>query len=174
MPLFPVDGAPDDQGQGERPEAAERAGGAAAPEHGGEDVRDLEQQARERLERVWRRRPEQPIAAEVQEHEISGHEPYRSWCRAASQAGTSRCPRGRPAVEKVFPSSELTTATCGAKQKSVRCAAGWGCRRGSARWSPNFVASAMWKVQRGSVASCRVGKGVASWRLHPGGRAQRW
>ena len=59
-----------------------RAGGAAAPEHDGEDVGDLEQQARERPVRVLRKRAEQPTAAEVQEHEISGHESYRSWCRA--------------------------------------------------------------------------------------------
>ena len=32
--------------------------------------------ARERPVRVLRKRPEQPTAAEVQEHEISGHEPY--------------------------------------------------------------------------------------------------
>ena len=32
-----------------------RAGGAAVPEHDGEDVRDLEQQARERLARVLRK-----------------------------------------------------------------------------------------------------------------------
>ena len=45
VPLCPVDGAPGDQGQEERREAAVRAGGAAAPERDGEDVRDLEQQA---------------------------------------------------------------------------------------------------------------------------------
>ena len=72
VPLCPVDGAPSDQGQEERHEAAVRAGG----------VRDLEKQARERPVRVLRKRPEQPAAAEVQENEISGHEPYRSWCRA--------------------------------------------------------------------------------------------
>ena len=82
VPLCPVDGAPGDQGQEERREAAVRAGGAAAPERDGEDVRDLEQQARERPVRVLRKRPEQPTVAEVQENEISGHEPYRSWCRA--------------------------------------------------------------------------------------------
>ena len=38
--------------QEERHEAAVRAGGAVAPEHDGEDVRDLEQQARERPVRV--------------------------------------------------------------------------------------------------------------------------
>ena len=48
VPLCPVDGAPGDQEQEERHEAAVRAGGAAAPEHDGEDVRDVEQQARER------------------------------------------------------------------------------------------------------------------------------
>ena len=79
VPLCPVDGAPG-QGQEERHEAAVRAGGAAAPEHDGEDVRDLEQQARERPVSVLRKRPEQPTVAQLQEHEISGHEPYRSWC----------------------------------------------------------------------------------------------
>ena len=78
VPLCSVDGAPSDQGQEERREAAVRAGGAAAPERDGEDVRDLEQQARERTVRVLRKCPEQPTVAEVQEHEISGHEPYRS------------------------------------------------------------------------------------------------
>ena len=43
-----------------------RAGRAAAPEHDGEDVRDLEQQARERPVRMLRKRPEQSTAAEVQ------------------------------------------------------------------------------------------------------------
>ena len=57
-------------------------GGAAAPEHDGEDGGDLEQQARERPVRVLRKRPVQLTAAEVQEHEISGDEPYRIWCRA--------------------------------------------------------------------------------------------
>ena len=47
VPLCPVDGAPGVQGQEERHEAAVRVGGAVAPEHDGEDVRDLEQQARE-------------------------------------------------------------------------------------------------------------------------------
>ena len=59
-----------------------RAGGAAAPVRDGEDVRDLEQQARERPVRVLRKRPEQHTVAEVQEHEISVHEPYRNWFRA--------------------------------------------------------------------------------------------
>ena len=81
-----------------------RAGGAAAPEHDGEDVRDLEQQARERPVRVLRKRPEQPTAAEVQEHERIGHEPYRSWCRACV-AGRGRADAhvGRPGVEKGVP-----------------------------------------------------------------------
>ena len=81
-----------------------RAGGAAAPEHDGEDARDLEQQARERLVRVLRKRLEQPTAAEVQEHEISGHEPYRSWCRACV-AGRGRADAhvGRPGVDKGVP-----------------------------------------------------------------------
>ena len=47
VPHCSVDGAPGDQGQEERHEAAVRAGGAAAPEQDSEDVRDLEQQARE-------------------------------------------------------------------------------------------------------------------------------
>ena len=81
-----------------------RGGGAAAPEHDGEDVRDLEQQARERPVRVLRKRPEQPTAAEVQEYEISGHEPYRSWCRACV-AGRGRADAhvGRPGIEKGVP-----------------------------------------------------------------------
>ena len=81
-----------------------RAGGAAAPKRDGEDVRDLDQQARERPVRVLRTRPEQPTAAEVQEHEISGHEPYRSWCRACF-AGRGRADAhvGRPGVEKGVP-----------------------------------------------------------------------
>ena len=45
VPLCSVDGTPGDQGKEERHEAAVRAGGAAAPEHDGEDVRDLEQRA---------------------------------------------------------------------------------------------------------------------------------
>ena len=103
MPLCPVDGAPGDQGQEERPEAAESAG-AAAPEQDGEDAIDLEQQARERPARVLRKRPEQPTAAEVQEHEISGHEPYRSWCRACV-AGRGRADAhvGRLEIEKGVP-----------------------------------------------------------------------
>ena len=52
MPLCPVDGAPSDQGQEERREAAVRGGGETLPEHDGEDVGDLEQQARERPVRV--------------------------------------------------------------------------------------------------------------------------
>ena len=81
-----------------------RAGGAAAPEHDGEDVKDLEQQSRERPVSVLRKRPEQPTAAEAQEHEISGHEPYRSWCRACG-AGRGRADAhvGRPGVEKGVP-----------------------------------------------------------------------
>ena len=81
-----------------------RAGGAAAPEHDGEDVRDLEQEARERPVRVLRKRPEQPTAAEVQEHEISGHEPLRSWCRACvAGRGRAGAHVGRPGVEKGVP-----------------------------------------------------------------------
>ena len=104
VPLCPVDGAPGDQEQEERHEAAMRAGGAAAPEHDGADVRDLEQQARERPVRVLRKRPEQRTAAQVQEHEISGHEPYRSWCRACV-AGRGRADAhvGRPGGEKGVP-----------------------------------------------------------------------
>ena len=81
-----------------------RAGGAAAPEHDGEDVRDLEQQASERPVRVLRKRLEQPTAAEVKEHVISGHEPYRSWCRACV-AGRGRADAhvGRPGVENCVP-----------------------------------------------------------------------
>ena len=48
-----------------------RAGGAAAPERDGEDVRDLEQQARERPVRVLRKRPEQPTVAEVLQKLVS-------------------------------------------------------------------------------------------------------
>ena len=77
-PFCPVDAAPGDQGQEEEHEASVRPGGAAAPEHDGEDVRDLEQQSRQRPVRVLRKRPEQPTAADVQEHELSG----RNWCRA--------------------------------------------------------------------------------------------
>ena len=85
----------------ERHEAAVRAGGVAAPEHDGEDFSYLEQQARERPVRVLRKRPEQPTAAEVQEHEISGHEPYRSWCRACvAGRGRPDAHVGRPGVEK--------------------------------------------------------------------------
>ena len=104
VPLCSVDGAPSDQGQEERHEAAVRAGGAAAPEHEGEDVRDLEQQAPERPVRVLRKRPEQPTTAEVQEHETSGREPYRSWCRACV-AGRGRADAHveRPGVEKGVP-----------------------------------------------------------------------
>ena len=96
--------APRDQGQGERPEAAERAGGAAAPEQDDEDARDLEQQTRERPARALRRRPKQPTAAEVQENEISDHVPCRSWCRACV-AGRGRADAHvrRPAGEKGVP-----------------------------------------------------------------------
>ena len=104
VPLCPVDSAPGDQGQEERHEASVRAAGAAAPERDGEDVRDLEQQARERPVRVLRKRPEQPTVAEVQEHEISGHEPYRSWCRACvAGRGRAGAHVGRPGVEKGVP-----------------------------------------------------------------------
>ena len=41
--------------------------GATPPQREDEDVRDLEQQARERLVRVLRKRPEQPTVVEVQE-----------------------------------------------------------------------------------------------------------
>ena len=104
VPLCPDDGAPSDQVQEDRHEAAVRAGGAAAPEHDGEDVRDLEQQARERPLKVLRKRPEQPTAAEVQVHQINGHEPYRSWCRACV-AGRGRADAHveRPGVEKGVP-----------------------------------------------------------------------
>ena len=88
-----------------------RAGGSGPPEHDGEDVGDLEQQARERPVRVLRKRPEQPTAAEVQEHEISGHEPYRSWCRVCVAFW------GDQGLRRVFPSLELTTATCGAEHQ---------------------------------------------------------
>ena len=106
VPLCPVDCAPRDQGQEEQHEAAVRAGGASAPEHESEDVGDLEQQARERPVRVLRKRPEQPTAAEVQEHEISSHEPYRSCCRACV-AGRGRADAhvGRPGVENGVPIS---------------------------------------------------------------------
>ena len=101
VPLCPVDGAPGGQGQEERHEAAVREGGAEAPEQDREEAGDLEMQARERPVRVLRKRPEQPTAEEVQEHEISGHEPYRSWCRACVAArGRADAHVGRPAVEK--------------------------------------------------------------------------
>ena len=106
VPLCPVDGAPGDQEQEERQEAVVRAGGAAAPEHG-EDVGDLEQQARERPVRVLRKRPEQPTAAEVQEQEISGHEPYRSWCQACV-AGRGRA-GARSQIQRVRGNPYLDT-----------------------------------------------------------------
>ena len=54
--------------------------------------------------RVLRKRSEQPTAAEVQEHEISGHEPYRSWCRASvSGRGRADAHVGRQGVEKGVP-----------------------------------------------------------------------
>ena len=54
--------------------------------------------------RVLRKRPEQPTDAEVQEHEISGHEPYRRWCRACV-AGRGRADAyvERLGVEKGVP-----------------------------------------------------------------------
>ena len=67
-----------------------RAGGGAAPEHDGEDVGDLEQQARERPVRVLRKRAEQPTAAEVQEHEISGTSRTGAGVERASQAGDAQ------------------------------------------------------------------------------------
>ena len=91
VPLCPVDGAPVDQGQEERREDAVRGGAAA---------------------------PERDTVAEVQEHEISGHERYRSWCRACV-AGRGRADTHveRPGLRKVFRSLELTTATCGAEHQ---------------------------------------------------------
>ena len=92
-----------------------KEGGAAALEHDGEDVGDFEQQARERPVRVLRERPDQPTAAEVQEHESSGHEPYRSWCRACvAGRGRADATWSDQGLRRVFPSLELTTATCGA------------------------------------------------------------
>ena len=125
MPLCPVYGPPGDQGQEERPEAAETAGGAAAPKQNGEDSRNLEQQARKRPARVLWRRPEQPTAAEVQQHEISGREPYRSWCRACV-AGRGRADAhvGRPAVEKGVPIIGVDWLLVEPSTRGVRCATG--------------------------------------------------
>ena len=81
-----------------------RGGGAAAPEREDEDVKDLEQQARERPVRVLRKRPEQPTVVEVQERETSGHEPYRSWCpTCVANRGRADAHVGRPGVEKGVP-----------------------------------------------------------------------
>ena len=64
----------------------------------------MEQQARERLVRVFRKRPEQPTVAEVQEHEISGHEPYRAGVERVLQAEDVQMPMWeRPGVEKGVP-----------------------------------------------------------------------
>ena len=53
---------------------------------------------------VLRKRPEQPTAAEVQEHEISGHETHRSWCRACvAGIGRADAQVRRPGVEKGVP-----------------------------------------------------------------------
>ena len=94
VPLCPVDGAPGDQGQEERDDDAVRAAGAAAPEHDGEDVRDL------CCENVL----SNPTAAEVQVHEVSGHDLYRSWCRAfVAGRGRADAHVGRPGVEKGVP-----------------------------------------------------------------------
>ena len=136
-----------------------RAGGAAAPEHDGEDVRDLEQEARERLVRVLRKRPEQPTVAEVQEHEISGHEPHRSWCRACV-AGRGRADAHvkRPGVEKGVPIigvdyGYLWSRAPEASDAPHDEAAGEDPPDG---WCPNLVASALWKVQCGSVDLCHL------------------
>ena len=153
-----------------------RAGGAAAPEHDGEDVRDLKQQARERPVRVLRKRPEQPAAAEVQEHEISGHEPYRSW-RLACVAGRGRADAH---VRRVFPSLELTTATCGAEhqKRQMRHMMRLQARIRQMESEPRrqcLVEGAVWIGGKGSslsgkrgqrAESCRVGKELQAGGYH--------
>ena len=100
VPLCPVDCAPGDQGQEERREVAVRAGGAAAPERDGEDVRDLEQQARERPVRVLRKRPEQ-LTAVVTNRTEAGVE-------RVLQAEDVQMPMlGDLGLRKVFQSLEL-------------------------------------------------------------------
>ena len=95
-----------------------RAGGAAAPERDGEDVRDLEQQARERPVRVLRKRPEQPTAAEVHEHEMSVMSRREAGVERVSQAEDVQTPtRGDQGLRRVYPSLELTTDTCGVEHQ---------------------------------------------------------
>ena len=119
-----------------------RAGVAAAPEHDGEDVRDLEQQACERPVRVLRKRPEQPTAAEVQVHEISGHEPYRSWCRACvAGRGRADAMGGDLGLRTVFRSFDLTTATCGVEHQKRQMRQ---MTRSQARIRQCFVEGAVW------------------------------
>ena len=91
------------------PGEADESGGQAgrrdeAVEAGGEGAEELARQAAERPARQLRGRPHQPTPADVTEHEQTGHEPYRSWCRACV-AGRGRADAhvARPAGEKGLP-----------------------------------------------------------------------
>ena len=110
VPLCPFDGARGDHGQEERQEAAVRGGGAAAPEHDGEDVGDLEQETCESVAKTTR-------AA----HSCRGARARDQWSRAVQElrrAGDAQMPTwGDQRLRRVFPSLELTTATCGAEHQ---------------------------------------------------------
>ena len=98
-----------------------------------------------RRARVLRRRPEQPTVAEAQEHEIGGHEPCRSWCRACvAGRGRADAHGGRPGVKKGVPIIEVDYGYSWSRAKEASDATQDEIgRRGSARWSPNLVASAL-------------------------------
>ena len=78
---------------------------AGAPARRPEIEEGLQQQAGERPVRAARRRrPDQPTADEIEEHEACGHEPYRSWCPdcvAGRGRADSHIQRG--AGEKALP-----------------------------------------------------------------------
>ena len=109
MPLCPVDGAPGDQGQEERPEATERAGGAAAPKQDGEDARDLEQQASERdLCECCENVLSSPQLQKCKSTRSVSMSRAGAGVERASQARDAQMPTwGDQRLRRVFPSLEL-------------------------------------------------------------------
>ena len=104
-----------------------------------------------------------------------------------SQAEDAQIPMwGDQWLRRVFPLLELTTATCGAEHQrhQIRHRIRLQARIRQMESEPRrqcFVEGAAWIGgslviffrQKGQRAeSCRVGKGAASWRLPPSGRAQ--
>ena len=73
------------------------------PEVRAEVPEDLELEAQEKVPQVIRRRPEAPMRAEREAHELT-HEPYRAWCPACV-AGRARADahRLRGEEEKGLP-----------------------------------------------------------------------